>query len=257
MGTILPKLYSIYRAAGCDPLTGYSPYHFFNFRDIQFTRFMRKDGLHGIPGIALQEVMFIEHFREFISPQRILVVGNAHGWSTIALSLIFPDAKTVAIDIDPVGVDFTNGLIAASGLSAKAVTARSPDDVAAVVGEHLGGPVDFSFVDAIHSNETLTADFAAVKAVAADQAVHLFHDVINWNMIAGLSELLRTHRLQGKVFTRTASGMALAHSGLSAEFEAYLDCFTDKPGIFRTLRQFCLENYVDPIKAYQAFDVPQ
>src|SRR5277367_6519611 len=145
MSTIIPKLYNAYRAAGYEPLTGYSPSHFFNFTDVQFTRFLHKGELVGIPGIALQEVMFIEHFRHYISPRRILIVGNSLGWSTIALALIFPKARTVAIDVDPTGVALTNALIAANALPARAVTARSPNDVSAVVQEHLDGSLDFSF----------------------------------------------------------------------------------------------------------------
>jgi Methyltransferase domain len=163
LSTVIPKLFGIYRAAGHEPVTGHSPFHFFNWRDAPFTRFLKGKEIHGTFGIALQEVMFIERFREFISPRRILIIGNAHGWSTIALALIFPDAKIVAIDPDPIGVEFTNRLIAANGLPATAVVASSPADVTRVVNQHLDGPVDFSLIDAIHENEAVKADFDAVK----------------------------------------------------------------------------------------------
>ena len=251
MSTILPRLFGIFRAAGYEPLTGYSPFHFQNWRDAPFTRFVKDGQLSGIPGIALQEVMFLEHFRQFIAPRRILVIGNASGWSTVAMALIFPDAMTVAMDIDDGGVKRTNALLAANGLSAKAVTARSPDDVAAVVNEHLAGAVDFALIDAVHNNEAVIADFAAVTAVAASEALYLLHDVINWHMIDGFNHARAQHRLDGKVFTRTPSGMALAYSKLSSEFEAYLDCFTEPPEMFRQLRQLCLNNFADPIAAFQ------
>jgi Methyltransferase domain len=251
MSTILPRLFDIFRAAGYEPLTGYSPFHFQNWRDAPFTRFVKDGKLSGIPGIALQEVMFLEHFREFISPRRILVIGNASGWSTVAMALIFPDAMTVAMDIDEAGVNRTNQLIAANRLSAKAVTARSPDDVAVVVNEHLSGSVDFSLIDAVHNNEAVIADFAAVTAVAANEALYLLHDVINWHMIDGFNHALTEHRLSGKVFTRTPSGMALAYSKISPEFDSYLGCFTEPPEMFRQLRQLCLSTFVDPIAAFQ------
>ena len=117
--------------------------------------------------------MFLEQFPDLISPQRILIIGNAFGWSTIALALMFPNAKTVAIDPNIQGVNFTNDLIAKNNLSARAVAGRSPEDVAVVVRDHLGGPADFSLIDAIHTNEAVTADFAAVKSVATDQALFL------------------------------------------------------------------------------------
>lgn len=254
MSSIVPRLFGIYRAAGCEPLTGYSPYHFFNWRDAPFTRFLQGPDLIGIAGIALQEIMFIEHFRQFISPRRILIIGNAHGWSTIALALIFPDAKTIAIDPDPVGVEFTNRLIAANSLSAQAVVASSPDDVARVVKEHLEGSVDFSLIDAIHNNDAIRADFDAVKSVSTDEACHLFHDVINWNLVDGFNRLLTKHKLQGKVFTRTASGMAFGYARISPEFLAYLNCFADMPGVFHKLRVKIVEAIIDPIQAYPKYD---
>jgi methyltransferase family protein len=252
--SILPRLFSIYRAAGYEPVTGHSPFHFFNWRDAPFTRFAKGQDIHGMAGIALQEVMFMEHFRGFISPRRILIIGNAYGWSTIALSLIFPDARVVAMDPDPVGVELTNRLADANGLSAKAVVSRSPDDVSRIVNEHLDGPVEFSLIDAIHNNDAIKMDFSAVRAFASANAQYLFHDIINWNMIDGFRELLAAHQLQGKVFARTESGMALAYTNLSSDFSAYLDCFADPPGLFSTLRLHAVLAFLDPVAAYQRYD---
>ena len=68
------------------------------------------------------------------------------------------------------------------------------------------------------------------------------------------NELLSKHGLQGKVFTRTASGMALGYSRLSPEFLAYLDCFADIPGLFHKLRLMINEAIVDPIQAFPKYD---
>ena len=46
-----------------------------------------------------------------------------------------------------------------------------------------------ALIHAVHRNEAIKADFAAVKSVAVDNAYYLFHDVINWNMIDGFKEL--------------------------------------------------------------------
>jgi hypothetical protein len=250
MTSIVPRAFAIYRAAGFEPITGFSPYHFFNWRDAPFTLLLKGNQLVGCPGLALQEVMFLEHFRSYVAPKRILVIGNAHGWSTVVLALTFPDAKTVAIDIDPAGVQFTNELIAKNLLPARAITARSPDDVAAVVHEHLGGAVDFFLIDAIHTNAALLADFAATHAAAAPDALWLLHDVVNWHMIDGVTQILSRYGLKGKVLTRTASGMALIYSALASEFEAYLDCFADPPERFQALRQTCILNRADLIAPF-------
>ena len=123
-----------------------------------------------------------------------------------------------------------------------------------MVREHLDGSLDFSFIDAVHTNEALTADFAAVKKVATENAIHLFHDVINWNMIDAFSQSLGKFSLQGKVFTRTASGMAMAYASLPEHFSNYLDCFADPHGLFGKQRYFYLETCVDPIPAFRNFD---
>ena len=211
MTSIIPKLFSIYRIAGLEPITGYSPFHFFNVRDVPFTTFLKDTDFRGCPGIALQEIMFVEQFSDFISPQRILIIGNAFGWSTIALALMFPNAKTVAIDPHVQGVNFTNELIAKNNLPARAIVGRSPEDVAVVVRDHLGGSVDFSLLDAIHTNEAITTDFAAIRSVATDQAFYLFHDVINWNMIGGFNNILAKHSLKGKSVhaNRVGNGLGL------------------------------------------------
>lgn len=252
MSTILPKLFSIFRAAGYEPLTGHSPFHFQNWRDAPFTQFVKDSEIVGCPGLALQEVMFLEHFRDFVAPRRILIIGNAHGWSTVAMSLIFPDARTVAMDIDEIGVERTNEVIATYGMSAIAVTARSPTDVATVIRNHLGGAIDFCLIDAIHTEEALIADFAAVREVATQDALYLLHDVINWHLIDGFNQLLAQHELSGKVFTRTASGMALAYRSLSPDFTAYLDCFTEPADTFRKLRQLCIGSFGDPIAPFHS-----
>lgn len=252
MPSIVPTAVGIYRSAGCETISGLSSYHFFNWRDAPFTIFLKGNQMQGCPGLALQEVMFLENFRDYITPQRILVIGNAFGWSTVVLGLTFPRARTVAIDIEPSGVQFTNELIDRHGLSARAVVAESPTGVAAAVAEHLGGPVDFCLIDAMHDNQSLVADFAALQAVAAPDACVLLHDVINWHMIEGVKHIQAQYNLKSKLLTRTPSGMALLYSSVSAEFEAYLDCFSDSPERYHSLRQFYLTNFADPIAPFMA-----
>jgi hypothetical protein len=226
LSTILPKLFAIFREAGHEPLTGYSTLHFPKWPAAPFTVFLKHGKPVGCPGLSLQEIMFIEHFRNYIRPSRIFIVGNALGWSTVALSLVFPEAVTVAIDTDGQAVDWTNDLLAGNRLSATAVRARSPDDVAEVVNHHLKGSIEFSLIDAQHTNDAVIADFAAIHAVAAKNAIHLFHDVINRRMQPGFNRILTNHDLRGRIFARTPSGMALAYREITSEFAGYLDCFT-------------------------------
>jgi predicted O-methyltransferase YrrM len=226
LSTILPKLFAIFREAGHEPLTGYSISHFPKWPAAPFTVFLKHGKPVGCPGLSLQEIMFIEHFRNYIRPSRIFIVGNALGWSTVALTLVFPEAVTVAIDTDGKAVDWTNDLLTRNRLCAIAVRARSPDDVAKVVDQHLKGPIEFSLIDAHHTNDALIADFAAIHAVSAKNAIHLFHDVINRRMQPGFNRILTNHELRGRIFPRTPSGMALAYRDMNSEFAGYLDCFT-------------------------------
>jgi hypothetical protein len=252
MTSIMPQLVGLYRAAGYETISGFSPFHFFNVMDAPFTFFLKGQQFYGGLGLALQEVMFLENFRDYIAPQRVLVIGNAFGWSTLALALTFPKAKTLAIDIDADGVRVTNELIDRHGLSARAVVAQSPAGVAGAVKDHLGGAVDFCLIDAQHDNPSLVADFGAVRAVSAPDAFVLCHDVINWHMIDGVKQIETQHKLKAKLFTRTASGMALIYSTASPAFEAYLDCFSDPPERYHALRHFFLTNYGDPIARFMA-----
>lgn len=252
MTSIIPQLVSIYRGAGYETISGLSPYHFFNVMDAPFTFFIKGQQSYGGLGLALQEVMFLENFRDYIAPQRVLVIGNAFGWSTIALALTFPKAKIVAIDIEASGVQSTNELIDRNHLSARAIVAESPKGVAGAAKEHLGGPVDFCLIDAMHDNASLVADFGAVRAVSTPDACVLCHDVINWHMIDGVKQIQAQHKQKSKLLTRTPSGMAFIYSAISPAFEAYLDCFSDSPERFHSLRQFFLANYGDPISRFMA-----
>lgn len=158
--------------------------------------------------------MFLEDFRDYIALRRILVIGDACGWSTIVIVLTFPNAKTVAIDIDAEGVKLTNAVIDRHQLSARAGVAKSPNSMADVVQRKLGGTIDFCLIDADHHNPALIADFAATRTIAAPDAVYLVHDVINWQMIDRVKQIETQHKPNSKLLTRTASGVAIVYPTL-------------------------------------------
>ena len=94
--------------------TGLNPCHFGNLPSAAFTWFI-KDGeslTNGL-GIAMQEVYFLECLFARLKPKSIFIIGNSAGWSSLALALLNPQARCVAIDagfdrnaLD--GLDFTN-----------------------------------------------------------------------------------------------------------------------------------------------------
>ncbi len=232
--SILPRLVAAYRSVGHEPLTGYNAYHFGNWMDAPFTTFVSEGQLVGMAGLALQEIMFLEGLGGLIDPRSILVIGNAHGWSTIALGLIFPKARIVALDPDEKGNELTNRIAGLLRLNAAAVSGYSPQDVSRIVRAELGGSLDFCLVDAVHDNEHLTADFAGIQPFLAKGAIVAMHDVINWNMVEALTSILAQPGITGRLLTRTPSGMGIAWQGpVSQDVADYVDVFTEPLALYQ------------------------
>ncbi|MBT5181470.1 MAG: class I SAM-dependent methyltransferase [Rhodospirillaceae bacterium] len=240
--TIVQSLFYAYLDEGLLPLTGYNPYHMHDYPYAAFTAFMVDDEVHGMDrgGLALQEIMFFENFASFIKPSNCLVIGNSLGWSTVATALAFGDAKVVGVDNNPNrnGLDLTNRIFEKLKLKGGAVFGESPNDLERVCSENLDGPVDFVLIDAIHNNTAIVSDFNGVNAIAAPECVYLFHDVINYKMIEGFKSIIRDSGLDGRLLTKTTSGMGVAYSKsvVSQEFVDYVTMFSDDPEIFKNYR---------------------
>lgn len=240
--TILGRLISLYREAGFEPLTGYNPHHFDGWMAAPYTRFIHNGRIVGTAGMALQEIMVLEGLKDLLSPKLILIIGNAMGWSTIALGLIFPKAKILAIDPDQGGNEITNRLAAKAGLKIEAVAGFSPQDVDRLAGKHLGGKLDLVLIDAVHTPEAVREDCQAVAPLAQAGTVWLFHDIIDWKLHAPFWELCQGQGLAGRILTRTASGMAVAWTdGPDRQgLKDYVGIFCENPDLFRAFRQAAL-----------------
>src|ERR1700678_3533115 len=96
---IIGKLVEMYRAEGIDICTGLGPVDFDDLPAAPFTRFI-KNGCSMTEGfgIALQEVYLLESVLSAYQPGNVLIIGNSLGWSTLALSLLLPNSRVVAID---------------------------------------------------------------------------------------------------------------------------------------------------------------
>jgi hypothetical protein len=212
---IMGDLTEYYREEGIELRAGLAPSHAEGLPWATFTWFCR-DGksVTGNLGIAVQEVYFLEHALAAYKPKRALIIGNSMGWSTLALGLLMPQGKVVAIDMAPDqamrdGLDLTNRVAKRHGLPARAVQATSPRDVASVVDRELGGPVDLAFIDGLHTNEQVVLDYRAVRAKAAPDAVYLFHDVAMFDLHAGIAEIGRLSGLTPLLLLGTQSGMVI------------------------------------------------
>jgi predicted O-methyltransferase YrrM len=213
-------LVELYEAKGFAVQSGLSPLHFpgNSWADLPFT-YIFKDGEKVCDGggIALPEITFLETLFEHFRPSSLFVIGNAFGWSTLALALLNPNARTVAIDLCPrpgeaAGLDLTNHIAAGLGLDVRAVKARSPEQVAEVATRHFAQPVDFVFIDGGHTNQQQTLDFEASHAIAAPDAVYLFHDVVNFALWDSFVDIARENpELKAQLLFRTPSGMGICY----------------------------------------------
>lgn len=192
---IIAELVELYRSEGIAISTGLPPHRFGGYGGAPFTWFL-KDGqslTNGL-GIAMQEVYLLEHLFAAFQPRRALVIGNAFGWSTLAIAALLKGGQVVAIDSGSdrnslAGLELTNRLAARGKLPAKAVKGTSPGDVATIVNTTLAGPVDFAFIDGLHTSAQVVLDYTAVRAKAAADAVYLFHDVQEFGLGAGIAEI--------------------------------------------------------------------
>ena len=215
--SIIARLASLYESRGIHISTGLDPNHFGNFPLAPFTWFFKDgesvtDGL----GIALQEIYFFECLFARFRPERLFTIGNSAGWSTLALALLNPAARVLAIDAGfdrnaRDGIDFTNRVAEEEGLPARVVEGKSPEDVPRILHAAAMSPVDFAFIDGYHSVAQVQLDFNAVRAHATPDCVYLFHDVATFALHSGIEQITRENGLVAQLLLGTTSGMAIVY----------------------------------------------
>ena len=232
----LVDLIALYEEEGLSVRTGLNPLHFPGSDPVElpFTYlFYGARNMCSGGGIAIDELTFLETLFEDFKPANIFVIGNAYGWTTLALALLNRDARVVAIDLCPrreeeIGIETTNRIAEKAGLNLTAIKAKSPDDVARVAAEELTGAIDFAFIDGGHTNAQQTKDFEALREVASPDAVYLFHDVVNFAMTQSLVAIAQSNPdLIVRILMRTTSGMGIGYP-LSRE-----------PEVGRAVAAFC------------------
>jgi hypothetical protein len=164
----------------------------------------------------MQEIYFLECLFARFHPKVIFAIGNSLGWSTLALTLINPGARVLAIDagLDRLardGIAFTNRIGAEEQLNVTAVAGTSPGDVARAVHDAAMPPIEFAFIDGYHSIEQVVLDFRAVHAIAAPGCIYLFHDVANFSLAPGIERIAAESGFRWLLLHGTASGMAIVY----------------------------------------------
>lgn len=231
----LNRIVDAYRARGYEIRTGLNPGHFQGDRSVFFT-YLWKDGvLRGTGGgLSLPEVLFLEQLARAFSPQRIFVIGNAFGWSTLVVCALFRGAQVVAIDNCTEGgdaregLDLTRALIGDLGFDAEVVQGTSPLDVGPIVSERLGA-IDFALVDGLHANDQQLMDYHAIRPLMSDSSAILFHDVIDWGMEESFAQIADDWAGRSEILLRTPSGMGICISEkLEPAIGSVVSLFTER-----------------------------
>lgn len=127
--SILPRLLRAFENEGLTIRTGLNPVHFGNHKEAPFT-VAWKDGevFSGHGGIALQEVMLIELLCAALDPEKIYVIGNAWGWSTIAFALASKRGRVIAVDPgEEAGQRLTRTIVEKEKLNVELMKGASPE----------------------------------------------------------------------------------------------------------------------------------
>lgn len=216
--TVFMKLVEAYEAEGLQVAAGLNPTLASDFFAAPFAWIIRDnqkvtDGL----GITPQEIYFLENLAQVRPVSRIFVIGNAFGWSTLALALANPSARVVAIDagIDEntiEGLSVTKTVAKRLKLDVTTVKATSPQDIAAVVDATLGS-IDLAFVDGFHSCEQILKDYQALAPFVTKDGIFVFHDVLFCSLESGFEKIIEESGWCGRILPATTTGMAI----LSAE----------------------------------------
>ena len=240
---ILNKLFSAYESLGFTVSSGLNPHHHGGNLGAPFT-WLLKDGKsfsNGL-GISMKEIYFLECLFDGFRPKTAFVIGNSFGWSSLAVGLLNPESQVVAIDAgfdenSIEGLEVTNQLSASLGLGVTAVKAVSPDGVDQVIAEHLGAPVDFVFIDGLHTNEQVFKDYAALKPYMSENGVFLFHDVVSCGLRSGIERIAEDCGKTPEVLYGTSSGMAILCLGDDAGIARTLSTFRGNPAAIKLIKQ--------------------
>lgn len=230
--SILPRLLAIYQDRGFAIRTGLNPAHFANHREAPFTVLWRgEEMLFGYGGLSLHEIMILEQVCALLDPRRIYIIGNAWGWSTVALALMAPRARIVAADPgEEVGAQLTERIATEENLDVTVLRGPSPEVTSQALRTVGGDAFDLVLIDGEHQNAAMIADFEGVLAHLDPRALVICHDVIQHNLVNGIQGLRTRHDALGTFMflERTASGMAIfAKPATPPELIVYLACFRD------------------------------
>jgi len=136
--------------------------------------------------------VFLYAFVRGTRPSRCLEVGSRWGGSARIICAALEDNQHGQL----VGLDPAPGAF----LAPKRVlhnrfrlhTGYSPQDIPAVCALHEG-PIDFAFIDAVHTHDSVKSDLNAIYPFLADGAHVIMHDAFHVGIDAACNEFLLSH----------------------------------------------------------------
>lgn len=233
MGTptnVALRLFDIYNRNGFQVTSELSPEFVYSNRYV-FTRlYSNNKNLTYHLGITMREVHFLESLSSLKDIKNIFIIGNSFGFSTFALALMNPQAKIVAIEIGmeeftAEWIEQTNRIARAEGLDITVIQGSSPGNNAEIIERELGGRIDLAFVDGLHTNEAVEADFESLVPFGHDETIYVFHDVLSFAMTEGLSKVISRHPMDARVFFSTPSGMAVALKKPPPQYDTFCNVY--------------------------------
>lgn len=238
---VFPELIKLYKDYGYCIQTGLNP-HTLGYKFAPFTTVYKDDKqLTTGGGISLQEIYFLECLFSEYQPKNIFCIGNAFGWSSLAIALLNPDAKVVCIDAgiegvdNDAGIELTNRIARSEKLNLSVIKGFSPGDVGYIVKECFDKPLDFVFVDGLHTNEQLLKDYNAVSKHIHPDSILLFHDIIEFKMTDAFDQIVYSFNKQHRILHRYESGMGiLLPRDPPTTFVDVINAFTENQAIIDT-----------------------
>ena len=120
---------------------------------------------------------------ELAKARSIVGIGNAFGYSTLALAALFPKARVDVMDAEVEGSsnrrgsDVTRRVAQANGLNVHVHVGFSPWDLHRIFEANGNLAVGLAFIDGLHTDAQQYMDWSALRPHLAHRHVVILHDV--------------------------------------------------------------------------------
>eukprot|EP00405_Crypthecodinium_cohnii_P048837 CAMPEP_0206598216 /NCGR_PEP_ID=MMETSP0325_2-20121206/44526_1 /ASSEMBLY_ACC=CAM_ASM_000347 /TAXON_ID=2866 /ORGANISM="Crypthecodinium cohnii, Strain Seligo" /LENGTH=514 /DNA_ID=CAMNT_0054109203 /DNA_START=177 /DNA_END=1721 /DNA_ORIENTATION=+ len=196
--------------------------------------------------VELADMELILRVCLLVRPRRILAIGNAFGYSSLALSLAC-NAPVDVLDAEQdgdsnrKGTRLTHEIARSEGLNVEVSVGYSPGDLPKVGRAH-NQTYDLAFIDGLHTNRQLIQDFLGIRPFLAPSPVVICHDVGLFGLWPGILQGLRALKMAGiRASYRVFEGQA-ARNRLGTGFY-YWDSEAEVDGTLETSLERAFEGF--------------